>query len=200
MIDIFKIIKNIKQSNSDSNMHNKMTCDIDLKSDKMDNFIEFSLNHFPYPLANFHGDTLDYFLSEEQLDDLYDDKTDFKNYSDFKKWIPIIFSLNDLNPHDFTDKSHPYTIACKNCLKYLIASNSFIDHDIYISGIDGMYNVKDDYLFWNEYHIFLIRVYQYLFKEQFVYEDISKFRERIDVEFVENPGQPELWKEPIYKE
>lgn len=93
--------------------------------------IEFSLRHFPYPLVNFHSDTLDYFLSEEQLDDLYDDKTDFKNYSDFEKWIPIIFGLGDLNPHDFTNKTHPYTVACKNCLKYLIISNSFIDYDIY---------------------------------------------------------------------
>lgn len=93
--------------------------------------IEFSLRHFPYPLVNFHSDTLDYFLSEEQLDDLYDDQTDFKNYSDFEKWIPIIFGLGDLNSHDFTNKTHPYTIACKNCLKYLIISNSFIDYDIY---------------------------------------------------------------------
>lgn len=53
--------------------------------------------------------------------------------------------------------------------------------------------------FWNEYHIFLVRVYHYLFKEQFVYENISKFRERMGKEFVENPSKPELCKELIYK-
>lgn len=71
---------------------------------------------------------------------------------------------------------------------------------IYIPGIDGMYDIHGEQFFWNEYHIFLVRVYQYLFKEQFVYEDVSRFRERIDVEFVENPSKPELWKKAIYKD
>ncbi|STZ74844.1 Uncharacterised protein [Moraxella lacunata] len=91
---------------------------------------------------------------------------------------------------------NPYFKLLKNSLKFLILSRKTIENDIYLPGIDSIENGE---FFWNEYYIFLIRVYQYLFKEQFVYEDVSRFRERIDVEFVENPSKPELWKEPIYK-
>lgn len=156
--------------------------------------IDVNIKHISNLFFTLHDEVISYYLSADEYNRYYN--SDLKNYSDFQKWFPIVFRADEMEYVDYSDMTNPYFKLLKNSLKFLMLSRKTIENDIYLPGID---NIENSELFWNEYYIFLIRVYQYLFKEQFVYEDISKFRERIDKEFVENPSCPELWKEPIYK-
>lgn len=157
--------------------------------------IDVNIAHISKLFFALHEEAISYYLSADEYNEYYFN-IDLRNFCHFQKWFPRIFRADEMEYVDYSDMKNPYFKLLKNSLKFLILSRKTIENDIYLPGIDSIENGE---FFWNEYYIFLIRVYQYLFKEQFVYEDISKFRERIDKEFVENPSKPELWKEPIYK-
>lgn len=119
---------------------------------------------------SMHDDTLEYFLSKEDYEDYY--SCDLKNYCDFIKWFPVVFNLNSECIKGYSDNNNPINELYKNSLKFLILSNGFIKEDIYLPSLDNIGNDKE---FRSEYNIFLIRVYQFLFQEQFFYESIDNF-------------------------
>lgn len=127
-------------------------------------------------------DSLSYFLSEDDYDAYYN--CDLKNYDDFIKWFPKVFFLNTDENYDYSDMSIERNILCKNALQYFISSilNTNIDksfkisRDVFFPGLDNIDIDIYDY----EKKIFLMRVYQYLFKERFTYKNPRDFCECSD--------------------
>lgn len=148
--------------------------------------IEYSPFHIVSLLDGLTNDYLERCITKKYYDFYY--------ASNFQDQEQILFWLNKLVQKP-EPNSRKYQLV-QESLRQIISSKSVILEDIVLPGIEQIENIDEWFV---AYQAFLFALWGYLFDEPYEPADLSKYIERVDMEFINMPNNPEQWKEAVYK-
>lgn len=147
---------------------------------------DVSLEHISQLIDSaFDGTKLEYYGDFDEFSSLNLIKTQDAIYA-IRKWLSIGAWRSEQERSQYQES-----------LRYCLTTKKIPPYTAWLAGID---DVGDMSLWEKHLFDFLYILWQEWFDEPFTPANLTNYRERIDLEFVNHPWMPEAWKEPKYHE